>query len=80
MPLILVIIALVLHFLLGWPLWLSVLVAGGGQTAIAIVGNKLLRTPLLAPVSHIIAGAIGGMLLSYVPMVLVFYWTGHPSW
>jgi hypothetical protein len=80
MPIVLVIIALVLHLLLGWPFWVSVLVAGGGQTAIAIVGRKLLGIPLPAPVLHIIAGAICGMLLSYVPMVLVFHWTGHPSW
>jgi len=57
-----------------------VLVAGGGQTAIAIVGIKLQGIPLPAPVSHIIAGAIGGMLLSYFPIVLVFYWMGKPSW
>jgi hypothetical protein len=80
MPILLIIIALGFHFLLGWPLWVSVLVAGGGQTAIAIVGRRLKGIPLPAPVSHIIAGAIGGMLLSYVPMVLFFYWTGHPSW
>jgi hypothetical protein len=80
MPIILIIIALVLHLLLGWPLWVSVLIAGGGQTAMAIVGRKRLGIPIPAPISHIIAGAIIGILLSYIPMVLVSHWTGHPSW
>ena len=80
MPILLVIIALGFHFLLDWTLWVGVLIAGGGQTAIAIIGRRRMGLPLPATVSHIIAGAIGGMLVSYVPMVLVFYWTGHPSW
>jgi hypothetical protein len=78
MPIPLIIVALGLHFFLRWPLWVSVLVAGGGQTAIAIVQRWIAGVPLPAPVSHLIAGAIGGMLLSYVPMVLVFYWDGSP--
>jgi hypothetical protein len=80
MPLIPILIALVLHFLSGWPIWVSVLVAGGGQTAIAILGHKLLRIPLLDPTWQIVAVALGGMLLSYVPMVLISNWTGHSSW
>jgi hypothetical protein len=80
MPLILIAFALVLHFLLGWPLWLSVLVSGGGQTTVAIAGNLLLRIPLLAPIWKIFAGGILGMLTFYVPTILVLYLIGHPTW
>jgi hypothetical protein len=80
MPILLIIIVLALHLLLGLPLWASVLISGGGQTLLAI-GHSLVATKTLpAPLFGIIGGALIGMVLAYVPMVLVFHWTGHPSW
>jgi hypothetical protein len=80
MPILLVIIALTLHLLLGWPVWVSVLVAGGGQTGLGILYSLSTARALPAPLYAIIGGGLIGMLLSYVPMIIVFYLMGHPWW
>lgn len=80
MPILLVIIALALHLVLRWPLWVSVLVAGGGQTILGIAHSLSTTRTLPGPLLVIIGGAVIGMAVAYVPMVIVFYLTGHPSW
>jgi hypothetical protein len=80
MPILLFIIALVLHLSLGWPVWVSVLVAFGGQTLLGIVYSLSTTQTLPGPLHQIIGGAVIGMVLAYIPMALVGFLTGHPSW
>jgi hypothetical protein len=82
MPIFLGIVAVVLHLWLGWPVWVSVLVAFGGQTILGLI-SAIATAGRMLPASiflQAIGGALIGMVLAYIPMVIVFYFTGHPSW
>jgi uncharacterized membrane protein len=93
MPILLLIIAVALHFWLGWSVWLSVLVSFGGQTVLAILHltfNVGVMLPDVSPrekfegalrlILRAIGGAIIGMVLAYIPMAVFGFMMGHPSW
>ena len=74
---ILIAIALVIHFVLGWPIWVGLLLAGVITTipswivtpvrgALNVVNYVVLRIIWLLPV--------------YVLTLVVLYLIGHPSW
>jgi hypothetical protein len=80
-----IIVSVVLHQLLGWPLLVGVLIAALIATIPELLqllsqtnpDNKL---AISAIALKAIAGMLIGVVVTYVPIVLVYFFTGHPSW
>lgn len=77
--------AIVLHQFLGWPLLAGVVIAAAIATVPGLVQlfaqvNADNRFAVFGIALQAIAGTVIGMVLTYVPMVLVYFLTGHPSW
>jgi len=80
-----VIVAVTLHLILGWPLLIGLLIG----TAILVVPGliKLLsqannenRNVVFGIALQVIGGTIIAAIIAYVVVVLGTFGTGHPSW
>ncbi len=70
-------ITLVLHFMLGWPVWICLIIASVITTVPSWIAMPVRGA--LKIVSYIVVRLIG-MLPMYILIVVVLYLIGHPSW
>ena len=80
-----VIVAVALHYFLGWPLLAGVVIAAAiliapGLLQLLSQTNDENRPAVFGIALQAIGGTIIGAVLAYVPMVLVYFFTGHATW
>jgi hypothetical protein len=82
--LLMVVVSLALHLWLGWPLWAGVAVVGalavGRSLASLLSYGDALRADRIRLGLEVVGGMVIAMLTAYIPMVVVMFWTKHPSW
>jgi hypothetical protein len=80
-----VIVAIAVHSFLGWPLLTGVVIAAAILTVPGLLqllsqANADNRPAVFGIALQAIGGTVIAAVLAYVPMVLVYLFTGHAIW
>jgi hypothetical protein len=80
-----VIVAVLLHLILGWPLLAGVVIVALFVTVPGLIKifsqiNDENKLAVFGIAIQVVGATIIVAVLSYVPMVLVYFFTGHATW
>jgi hypothetical protein len=80
-----VIVAVAVHLILGWPLLAGIVIVAVILTVPGLIKlfaqvNDENRPAVFGIALQAVGGTIIAAVLAYVPMVLFYYFTGHATW
>jgi hypothetical protein len=80
-----VIVAVALHLILGWPLLAGIVITAAALTVPGLIKlfaqiNDENRTAVFGIALQAIGGTVIASIIAYVGMAVAFFFMGHPSW